>query len=74
MANFKQVNAAVSRAFPDLDIEVVRGEGYVYFAGEDGFDAVRSLMTHPVSTPTDVLINSCVAQIGIDTAANGWKD
>lgn len=35
MANFRKVNAAIKKVFPNLNIEVVRGEGYIYFDGED---------------------------------------
>lgn len=63
MANFKQVNKAVRQRFPELDIEVVRGVGYVYFCGEDGFDKIDSIMTHPTSTSTDEMIRLCIDEI-----------
>lgn len=62
MANFKQVNKMVNRKFPHLDIEVVRGEGYVYFSGEDGYE-LRSIYTHPVSTSTEDVIRLAIEEI-----------
>lgn len=63
MANFKQVNVEIKKAFPALDIEVVRGEGYVYFTGEDGYDTLESIYTHPVSTSTEDVIRLCIDEI-----------
>ena len=53
MANFKQVNKVVQKTHPT--VEVVRGEGYVYFSG-DAFDQYESIMTHPVSASTEDVI------------------
>lgn len=55
MANFKAVNKALKAAYPLLDIEVVRGQDYVYFDGNDGFDKVDSVCVHPTSTSTSDL-------------------
>lgn len=63
MANFKEVNKAVKLAFPKLDIEVVRGNGYVYFDGNDGFDKIDSIYTHPTSTSTETLIRLVLEDI-----------
>lgn len=52
MANFAAVNKALKAAYPLLDIEAVRGQGYVYFGGNDGFDKIDSIFVHPVSTST----------------------
>lgn len=52
MANFAAVNKALKAAYPALDIEVVRGRGYVYFSGNDGFDKIDSIFVHPTSTST----------------------
>jgi hypothetical protein len=52
MANFAAVNKALKAAYPALDIEVVRGEGYVYFDGDDGFDKIDSIFVHPTCTST----------------------
>jgi len=52
MANFAAVNKALKAAYPALNIEVVRGEGYVYFDGDDGFDKIDSIFVHPTSTST----------------------
>lgn len=62
MANFKQVNKAVKQQFPHLDIEVVRGEGYVYFSGEDGYN-IDSIWTHPTSTNTEDMVRLVIDQI-----------
>lgn len=63
MANMKQVNKAIKKAYPDLDIEAVRGGGYVYFCGEDGFDVVESIMAPPVSTDTEDMIRMVLSEI-----------
>jgi len=55
MANFAAVNRAIKAAYPALDIEVVRGQGYVYFGGDDGFDKINSIFVHPTSTSTEDL-------------------
>lgn len=34
MANMRVVNQYIKANFPDMDIEAVRGDGYVYFDGE----------------------------------------
>jgi hypothetical protein len=62
MANFKDVNRAIRKEFPNMDIEVVRGEGYVYFSGDD-VDGIDSIYTHPVSTSTSDVIRLCVFEI-----------
>lgn len=73
MANFKEVNKAVKLAFPKLDIEVVRGNGYVYFDGNDGFDKIDSIYTHPTSTSTETLIRIVLADIR-DHIAKGEQE
>jgi hypothetical protein len=56
MANMRHVNQHIKSNFPDLKVEAVRGEGYVYFDGEDGFDKIESIYVNPVSISTDDLI------------------
>jgi len=56
MANFRTVNAALARAFPDLDVSVVRGDGYVYFDGDDGYGKITSIYVHPPTVSTAMLI------------------
>jgi hypothetical protein len=63
MANFSAVNKAIKKTFPTLDIQAVRGKGYVYFDGDNGFDRVESIYTHPTSTSTEVMIRLCVNEI-----------
>jgi len=64
MARFNEVNREIKKAFPSLDIEVVRGEGYVYFTGDSAYEYdVESIMTHPVSTSTEDLIRMCKEEI-----------
>lgn len=64
MARFNEVNREIKKAFPSLDIEVVRGEGYVYFTGDSAYEHdVESIMTHPVSTSTEDLIRMCKEEI-----------
>lgn len=36
-ATIKNLNAFIRREFPGLEIEFVKGAGYFYFAGVDGF-------------------------------------
>jgi hypothetical protein len=52
MANFAAVNKALKAAYPALDVEAVRGAGYVYFDGDDGFDKIDSIFVNPISTST----------------------
>lgn len=70
MANFKIVNKTIKNTFPSLDIEVVRGYGYVYFNGKDGIGIVDSIMAHPVSTSTDDLIRLCIDEVECSLNAN----
>tara|TARA_R110000824_G_scaffold39657_1_gene119686 strand:- start:975 stop:1178 length:204 start_codon:yes stop_codon:yes gene_type:complete len=63
MANIREVNIAVKKAFPALDIEVVRGDGYIYFDGDDGFDKIDSIYIHPVTADDDTLIDAAIHQI-----------
>jgi hypothetical protein len=62
MANFKKVNAEI-KAITRLNIEAVRGDGYVYFDGDDGFGKVASVYANPVTTPTDELVGFCLEAI-----------
>nr|WP_192963440.1 hypothetical protein [Pseudomonas fluorescens]CEK42274.1 hypothetical protein PQBR57_0321 [Pseudomonas fluorescens SBW25] len=63
MANFTAVNKAIKKAWPTLDIQAVRCKGYVYFDGEDGFDKIGSIYSHPTSTATETMIRFCFRQI-----------
>jgi len=63
MANFKEVNKSIRAAYPLLDIEVVRGKGYVYFGGKDAFGKIESICCHPTSTSTENLIR--LAMVGV---------
>ena len=56
MANMRHVNQYIKTNFPDLKVEAVRGEGYVYFDGEDDFDKIESIYVNPVSISTDDLM------------------
>jgi len=56
MANMKTVNLYIKNEFPNLKVEAVRGEGYVYFDGKDGFGKIDSIYVHPVSTSTTDLV------------------
>lgn len=62
MANFRKVNAEI-KAITGMDIEAVRGEGYVYFDGKDGFDKIESIYANPVTTPTDEMTLFCIEAI-----------
>lgn len=63
MANFTKVNKAIKKAHPTLDIQAVRCKGYVYFDGDDGFDKIRSIYSHPTSTSTDTMVRFCLNEI-----------
>ena len=56
MDNMRHVNQYIKTNFPDLKVEAVRGEGYVYFDGEDDFDKIESIYVNPVSISTDDLM------------------
>ena len=66
MANMMVVNKAIKKQFPDLDIEVVRGDGYVYFGGNHGLDVVESIYAHPTVTPTGDMIRMCIENIAAE--------
>lgn len=63
MANMTQVNQYIKANFPELDIKAVRGDGYVYFDGDDGFDKVESIYVHAPSISTIDLVDLCMEQI-----------
>ena len=63
MANFTKVNKAIKDSHPDLDIKAIRFKGYVYFDGEDGFDKIESIYSHPTSTSTETMIRLCLYEI-----------
>ena len=63
MANMLAVNKAIRKAYPLLDIEAVRGDGYVYFDGKDGFDLLDSIYSNPPTTQTSTMIRLCLAEI-----------
>tara|TARA_R110000868_G_scaffold406292_1_gene686566 strand:- start:521 stop:751 length:231 start_codon:yes stop_codon:yes gene_type:complete len=65
MANFKAVNKSLKAAYPLLDIEVVRGKGYVYFDGKDAFGKIESICCHPTSTSTEKLIHLAIQSVQI---------
>jgi len=62
MANFREVNRAIRAEFSGLDIQAVRGEGYVYFDGDDA-EGIASIYSHPRSTPTADIICMAIAHI-----------
>lgn len=63
MANMRHVNQYIKTNFPTLKIEAVRGDGYVYFDGKDGFDKVESLMVCSTSVDTSTLVDLVLEQI-----------
>lgn len=62
MANFRELNRAIKNQFPDLDVTVHRGAGYIYFSGEDGYN-MDSIMAHPTSTDTTDALRLCVDEV-----------
>ena len=62
MANLRTEHKTI-KTQTDLDIVAVRGDGYVYFDGADGFDKIPSLYVNPVHTPTDEMIELCLEHL-----------
>ena len=64
MANMKSVNNGIKKSFlGDIGIEAVRGNGYIYFDGANGFDKVESIMSNPASISTEDAIRLCINNI-----------
>jgi len=42
-ATLKKLNAIIAKDYPKLNIELVKGDGYFYFIGDDGFDEIDSI-------------------------------
>lgn len=61
MANMKEVNKYIKTNYPNLEIEAVRGDGYVYFVSKD--HEINSLFVHAVSTDTNILADLVLEQI-----------
>ena len=57
MANFRTVNRRIVKH--GLKIEVVRGDGYIWFEGAQ----IPSIYVHPVTTPTETVIELAQAEI-----------
>lgn len=70
MANFAAVNRALKSAYPKLDIKAVRGAGYVYFDGNDGFDKVNSIYVHPSSISTAEMIQIVIEAVSYQQEKN----
>lgn len=72
MANFKHVNQYIKTNYPNYDITAVRGDGYVYFEGDDGFNKVESIYgADPVATSTSDMVDIVLQQIQDYLLANG---
>ena len=69
MANMKAVNKTIKTKYPHLEIEAVRGDGYVYFIF--GVHTIESLYVHPVTTATAVLADLAIEQIETYLSENG---
>ena len=63
MANMKEVNKAIKSEFKGLDIVAVKGDGYIYYDGKDGFDEIDSLYTNPFTSKTDVVVKLVIQDI-----------
>lgn len=59
MANFKQINRAIKKAFPDLKVKVFRGNSYVYFDDSN----IPSLFVHPSSVTTEQLTELVIEEL-----------
>lgn len=67
MANMKEVNKAIKAAYPDLKVELVRGDCYAYFAhADDTYEVFPPIMSHPPVTPTDAMIRMALDTISIE--------
>ncbi len=62
MANFKEINKTI-KEITGMDIEAVRGDGYIYFNGDDGFDKIASICVHPPTTSTATATRLCLEEI-----------
>ncbi len=63
MAQMRTVNRAIRREFPHLDIEMVNGGSYFYFAGVDGMDKVESIYWYPRATTNAEAIAAALENI-----------
>ena len=63
MASMKLVNKMIKSAFPNLDIEAVKGPGYVYFNGNDGLDKIPSTYVHVPAYTTEQLAEILIFDI-----------
>lgn len=63
MAVMAKVNKAIKSAYPNLEVEAVRGCGYVYFTGGRIVDEIDSVYSHPVNTSTEDMIRMCLDEI-----------
>jgi hypothetical protein len=63
MANFAAVNKSLKAVYPMLDIEAVRGQGYVYFDGQDAFGKIESICVNPASTSTSDMTRFAVEEV-----------
>ena len=63
MANMKDVNKALSKEFPTLDVVAVRGTGYIYFTGKDGWEMVKSVWVNPTTTSTPDTVRLCIEAV-----------
>lgn len=61
MANMKEVNKYIKTNYPNLEIEAVRGDCYVYFVSKD--HEIDSIYVHPLSTNTNTLADLVLEQI-----------
>ena len=66
MANMREVNKAIKKHFADKDIEAVRGDGYIFFDGDDGFDKIQSIFSNPSTTSIPDMIRMVLDQISKD--------
>ena len=44
--NLKNINKHIKEKYPKLDISMVKGKGYFYFDGDDGFDNLESIYVY----------------------------
>lgn len=63
MANMKDVNKALLKEFSTLNVVAVRGSGYIYFTGRDGWEIVESVWVNPTTTSTPDTVRLCIEAV-----------
>jgi hypothetical protein len=62
-ATLPAINRHISSRFPELDIELVKGNGYFYFSGDDGMGIESIYVCHLNQCDMDWWISTVDASI-----------